>query len=398
MENTKYYLFAYWHDSKWKGFVGASVKIQDLAHNLAKMGNDVVLFIPKNNFKKEDFVHKIIEIPFINYPFLRLFSFNLFLLIFLTIQLFKKTPSVVYVRRMNSLIPALYAKICRAIFFYEINDDPYSQHYKKKSNIVSFLRAKISIKQDEINLKLCDSAFVITKEIIEKIHSKNPNLKKNKLDVMPSGANIDLLKPLDKIRCREILKLKKDKKIVCFAGTLLEHQGLEILIESAPQILKNIPDTIFLIIGEGPQKQNWIDLVKKQNLDQNFFFSGQILYKDIPGWINAADLCIAPFMNYAGLRSPVKIFDYLACGKAVVASKIKGTTDLFEKSGAVLLVEAENPKILAKKIIELLNDEKKAKQMGADGRRFVLMNFDRMKIAKKISERAKKYLKNKNQL
>jgi len=384
-----YHIFAYWHDPRWNGFVGASVKIKDLAHNLATMGNDVVIFLPKNNFRKEKFVHEIIEIPFINLPFLRLVTFNIFLFLFLIIQLFKKSPSVVYVRRMNSVIPALYAKLRRAVLIYEVNDDPYGNNIGISLNYVPFLRSIISSKQDQINLRLCDKAFVITHEILEKVYKYNPYLKKDKLKILPSGANTDLLKPLDKVQCRTHLKFNKGKKIVGFAGTLLGHQGIEILIQAAPQIIKKIPETIFLIIGEGPKKLDWIDLVKRQGLSQHFIFAGQISYENIPIWLGATDICVAPFMNSAGFRSPVKIFDYMACGKAVVASKIKGTTDIFSNSSAILLVEPEEPEILANAILKILNDDEKSKEMGHKGRKLISEKYDRKIIAEKISTTAR---------
>ena len=67
----------------------------------------------------------------------------------------------------------------------------------------------------------------------------------------------------------------------------------------------------------------------------------------------------------------------MACGKAVVASKLKGTTELFENSGAIFLVEPEKPDLLAKAIIELLYDTERTRLMGACGRQFVLNSFDR---------------------
>jgi glycosyltransferase involved in cell wall biosynthesis len=93
-------------------------------------------------------------------------------------------------------------------------------------------------------------------------------------------------------------------------------------------------------------------------------------------------------MNSAGYRSPVKIFDYMACGKAVVASKLEGTTDVFENSNAIALVEAENSNRLAEKIIELLSNDTKAQEMGHKGQRFVQNNFDRKSFAKRVHEEA----------
>ena len=77
------HIFAYWHDPRWKQFVGATVKIADLAINFADANHKVILFLPKYNFNYLNKSITIIEIPFINLPILRLISFNFNLLIVL---------------------------------------------------------------------------------------------------------------------------------------------------------------------------------------------------------------------------------------------------------------------------------------------------------------------------
>jgi glycosyltransferase involved in cell wall biosynthesis len=388
MKRQTFLLFAYWHDCRWRGFVGASVKINDLAHNLASIGHNVVLFLPKNNFEKKQFTHKIVEIPFINLPFVRSISFNISLVVYLLVNLRFQNSAIVYVRRMNSIIPGLYAKMTKSVFIYEINDDPYHKVRKESSDPLSILRSIISIKQDELNLKLCDRALIITEGLLKKIIQYNPHLKAKKLQVMPSGANLELFKPLEKHQSRKKLK-SKHSKIIGFAGTLLNHQGIDTLIKAAPSIIKKNPSVIFLILGEGPKKNEWIDLVTKQKLTKNFFFTGQIPYNEMPLWLGATDICVAPFHNNAGIRSPVKIFDYMACGKAVVASEIKGTTDIFSNRGAILLVEAEKPKALASAILDILNNDEKCQEMGRNGRKLITEKYDRRLIAEKISTVAK---------
>jgi glycosyltransferase involved in cell wall biosynthesis len=86
----------------------------------------------------------------------------------------------------------------------------------------------------------------------------------------------------------------------------------------------------------------------------------------------------------AGLRSPVKIFDYMACGKPVVASKIPGTTDIFDRSGAVWLIDPENKDALAAASVDILADDEKANEMGMKGRRLVETHYDRKVLTNKI--------------
>jgi glycosyltransferase involved in cell wall biosynthesis len=393
---TKYstfYLFAYWHDSRWKKFVGATVKIWDLAQNLSKQGHNVTLFLPRYHFDIDESSVKVVEIPFLDLPFLRLISFNFFLFFFLLLSLFRIRPDIVYVRRMGSIIPGIYASLVKAIFFYEVNDDPYKKAYHEGSLTAFRLQSYISEKQDEINLKLCRRAFVITKEISEKIQRLNSGLEADKLIIMPSGTNIDLFKPMNRRECRVHLSIQPNKKYIGFAGTLLKHQGIEVLINASHTILKNESSSTFLVVGEGPMKEIWMKEVERQDLKDCFIFAGQVDYEDMPYWIGAMDICVAPFLRTAGLRSPVKIFDYLACGRPVVASNIEGTTDIFAGTGAITLVEPENPQILAGAIIDLLGNKEKAKRMGQKGRSLVVKNYDRQSIAKTVSGEAYSLIK-----
>ena len=384
----RFFIFAYWHDPRWKRFVGATVKIWDLAHNLAKLGHQVCLFLPKYGFDTSESRIKIVEIRFIDLPFLRLLSYNLFLAFYLIAFCLRLRPDVVYVRRMGSIIPGIYAKLVNALFFYEVNDDPYSKTLQEGSLVTFRVRTAISEFQDNINLKLCKRAFVITHEILRKIKAKNPHLEAQRFIELPSGANTDLFRPISVRECRARLNMDLEKKYIGFAGTLFKRQGIDVLIDAAPTILAHEPLSGFLVVGEGPMKEQWMNKAKTEGLGESFVFVGQVDYEDMPIWIGAMDVCVAPFHNDAGLRSPVKIFDYMACGKPVVASRIEGTTAVFHQSEAIKLVAPEDAEMLSEAITELLANQKEADKMGKKGRAFVLDKYDRKSIAKRIADEA----------
>ena len=121
-------------------------------------------------------------------------------------------------------------------------------------------------------------------------------------------------------------------------------------------------------------------------LPKAFLFTGEIEYNETPVWINAMDICTAPYMRTAGFRSPVKIFDYLACARPVIASRIPGTTDIFEGSGAVRLVEPEDKDELAAAIKDILSNEETAREMGLKGRALVEGQYDRKLVAQKLND------------
>jgi len=385
-EKLNILIFSYWHDKGWKGFVGATVKIWDLAHNMAWRSHDVALFLPRYEFPIDNLPFRLVRIPLVDFPLLRSLSFSFFLTIFLVRDYLGYRPDVVYIRRGISIVPAIFAKLKKSVLIYEVNDDPYAESVAQSIGILSRLDRWLAVKTDEIALSWCDAAFVITSQIADKIIRQLPQINPSKIHIVSSGANTDLYRPMDRSHCRSMLHLDPSRKYIGFMGTLLEHQGVDIMIDAAPFVIKSFPDAIFIIIGEGPMKEPWIHRVNEMSLQEHFLFTGQIGYEQTPLWINAMDVCAAPFSSRAGLRSPVKIFDYMACGRPVVASRIIGTTDIFEESGAVRLVEPENKDAIAAAIVDILANVERAHEMGLKGRLLVETQYDRKLLAQKLEE------------
>jgi alpha-maltose-1-phosphate synthase len=377
-------LFAYWHDPNWKNFIGPSVKIWDLARNLHDQGHRVVLYLPKYGFRDIGSAFSIVEIPVVDLPWFRALSFNLFLIFELVFHRRIFRPDIVYLRRTRSLVPMGFARLTKALFFFEVNDDPYwAQGCKldKKTSVID----KLSVWVDEINLHFSHRIFVISKAVIQKIRQRNSYFLNSKLELMPSGANTDLFRPMNRCQAVKFVKLNPAHKYVGFVGTLLEHQGVDTLIGAAPSIVKNKPNCRFIIIGEGPMKRKWQEMVQKVCLENLFIFTGQIDYTDLPRWINAMEICLAPYRKTAGYRSPVKIFDYLSCARPVIASRIEGTTDVFAGLASVFLIPPEDEDALSETIAWLLDHPEKMAAKGRQGRQWVQLNHDRADLARRVA-------------
>ncbi|MFC1826159.1 glycosyltransferase, partial [Thermodesulfobacteriota bacterium] len=173
-------------------------------------------------------------------------------------------------------------------------------------------------------------------------------------------------------------------KYIGFAGTFFEHQGIDTLIDAAPQIVKQFPDTYFVLVGDGPMKEAWKNKIAEMGLSSYFIFTGQVEYQDVPLYLGVMDICVAPLIQQAGSRSPVKVFDYLSCGRPVVMSDVANTGELFKSSGAVVLIQPEDRVSLSENIIQLLENEAICEKMGKKGREFVLSKYDRKKLAKTV--------------
>ena len=78
----------------------------------------------------------------------------------------------------------------------------------------------------------------------------------------------------------------------------------------------------------------------------------------------------------------------MACGKPVVASRIQGTTDVFDQSEAIKLVAPGDAEMLSNVIIDLLANQDEAERMGGKGHAFILEKYDRRIIAKRTADEA----------
>lgn len=202
----------------------------------------------------------------------------------------------------------------------------------------------------------------------------NYDLPSDKISVVENGANIDLFRPMDKENALKKLDLDPEFKYICFVGHLAPWQGVEYLIKSSPFILSQCPNTKFIIVGDGPKLDELKKLVDTLNIFSNYIFTGYVDYEKVPVYINASSICVAPFViernDKIGL-SALKIYEYLACGKPVVASKIKGIEELLSTSNGGISVTPENVSDLGKTIVRLLQDDSTCEKMGAEGCKFI---------------------------
>ena len=383
-----FFVFAYWHDARFKSKEGGPIKVYELTHNLTKNGHQVILFIPKIGYPEKQTSAHVCPVPFLDLPVLRFISFQAIAFLWaLQFALCKTYPDIIYIRIMWSFIPMILGRLLSVTIFLEINDSPHRAYNSIKN---PFKKAVVHL-IDKISLNLSDHIFPVTKKIAENIH----NLEKipwKKLTILPSGTNTCLFQPLDRHQCCMKLGFDELSTYVGFIGTFLRHQGVDTLIEAAPAIIQKYPKVRFLILGDGPMSVEWREKIDIKDLSAYFLFPGNVPYEEVPHYCGVMNICVAPFKKEAVERSPVKIFDYLACGKTVVATDVGETSRFFADSGAVVIVSPEDPAALAYGINRLLENENLCRDMGKKGRAFVASGYSRIQIAKIVETTALKLL------
>jgi glycosyltransferase involved in cell wall biosynthesis len=226
----------------------------------------------------------------------------------------------------------------------------------------------------------------VTPGIKEHIHTLY-DVPKERIAVVPNGANTELFKPMDRGHCIKELNLKEDKQYICFTGNLAPWQGLIHMVDAMPRILKVRENTVFLIVGGGKEKEALEKRTRELKMEDNILFTGWVDYEKVPVYINAGDVCVAPLAEgrEKSGSSAIKIYEYLACGKPVVASDVP-YLDFLEKEECGILVPRNDKTALARMILTLLSKPERAKSMGKSGRELVLDRYSWNTTAKRINE------------
>jgi glycosyltransferase involved in cell wall biosynthesis len=207
----------------------------------------------------------------------------------------------------------------------------------------------------------------------------------DRIRVIPSGTDPSHFAPADPREAKTRLGLDPEHPIVGFVGLFYRHQGVHTLIEAASRIQEEAPTTRFLLVGDGVMRPHWEALAKRLNVAQAVQFTGQIPYQQIPLYLQATDVLVAPFTRDRGEVSPFKVLDALACCCPVIASALPSMKCLAEGFGeAVTLMPPDDAEALATTTATLLRDPQLRLKLGMRGREGILRHYAWKAIAEDV--------------
>lgn len=226
-------------------------------------------------------------------------------------------------------------------------------------------------------IKESDLVLAINKRLAQFAIDLGSNPRKTKV----LGAGIDLSKfdlSLDGREIRKKYGIKDNELLLFFMGYLYEFSGLK---ELAEELCKKDVNMKLMIVGDG---DIYDDLLKIANKCNKIILTGRKKYDEIPKFLAAADICVLPAHKHKIMQDivPIKIYEYMAMAKPVIATKLPGIVMEFNKGNGVFYVNKPEETIdLARKI----DIEKE----GIKARRYV-----EKRDWEKITDKFEKILKN----
>jgi glycosyltransferase involved in cell wall biosynthesis len=203
-----------------------------------------------------------------------------------------------------------------------------------------------------------------------------------KIRIVHNGVDTQRFKPSK--GCEAIKRqIGLDSKLcVLFVGRLIPRKGLTFLVEAAKRVVKEYPQTVFLIVGDGPLKQHLLVHLEKLNLSSNFVFLGDVRESVLPALYNCADIFVLPSIQEG---QGIALLEAQAAAKPVVAFDVGGVQEAVLNKETGLLMKPDSNK-LADAIMKLLASWSLREKMGSKGRKFIVDNFSWDICAQKLCQ------------
>lgn len=265
-------------------------------------------------------------------------------------------PHLVYCDAVaGSLAPWLVAKQMRLPLVVEVNG-PIAGDIELYRSIGAWHVALASL-TERILIQNCDA--VIAAKGWAELVAERYAIAPERVVVIPLAVNKRLFGPLDKRAARKTLGLSQEQRVVIFVGNVGPWQGLETLVEAAPHVLQLMPDTQFLIVGDGVQRIPLMAMVRQAGLFHAFRFEGEVPYEQVPLYIAASDVGLSIFPPGRGRRhgvSAMKTLSYIACNRPVVVSDMDELAPQIVEYHAGVEIPAGSSSALAEALIRILAD------------------------------------------
>jgi len=252
----------------------------------------------------------------------------------------------------------------------EYEQERESMYQSFRGRIANYFMHRLA-KLEEETAKNATLIVTISQYSLEKI-KEFYTVDDAKVRIVPNGVDPEKFKSFeDQAAVRRQFGLGNEP-CVLFVGSLIPRKGLPFLVEAAKKIVKEYGETKFIIVGEGPLRNQLQRKIEAANLSVNFRFLGNIKGDKLPAIYNCADVFVLPSIQEG---QGIVLLEAQASAKPLVAFDIGGVNETVRNGETGLLVERGSTDRLADAIVKLLSDKALREKMGANGRKFVAENF-----------------------
>ncbi len=206
------------------------------------------------------------------------------------------------------------------------------------------LRYRLSRMLETYVLKQANAVTVICEGLKNEIVSRG--IGNDKITIIPNAVNFEKFS-IEDIDSRNLYEryMLEGKVVLGFIGSFYAYEGLDILVETMPDIIEKNRNIRLLLVGGGPEDSNLKKRVSDLNLEKYVIFTGRVPHDDVMKYYAVIDIFVYPrkSMRLTELVTPLKPLEAMASGRLVAASDIGGHRELIRhnKNGYLFAPESE---------------------------------------------------------
>ena len=236
---------------------------------------------------------------------------------------------------LNASVGLDQAKKHRIPFVYYLIDHLHTLLPKRSMRVVA--------KQvEKLNIRNADSVFVINKGLRDYVIQMGGN--PHNISVITAGVDLQRFHPsVDGLAIRHANGITEEDTLLFFMGHLYTFSGLKEVVESL-----RAPGTSrmkLMVVGDGGIYQKLLEMSAESDLYDKMIMVGKVPFNDVPRYLAAADICLLPAYRNATMENivPIKMYEYLAMGKPIIATRLPGIIKEFGyESGVSYIGRAED--------------------------------------------------------
>ncbi len=167
------------------------------------------------------------------------------------------------------------------------------------------------------------------------------------------------------------------KRVILSVARIVHGKGFEELTEMMPDILKKIPNLVWIIVGDGANKKKVMDMVRERDLQNVVRFTGKLPHHTVHKFYYLSDLFVLLTHPYQGFEEGLGLvyLESAATGTPVVAGRSGGVDEAVLDGVTGLVVDVDSDRTIGDTIVNLLQDTDRMRTMGEAGRQRIIQDF-----------------------
>jgi PEP-CTERM/exosortase A-associated glycosyltransferase len=221
-------------------------------------------------------------------------------------------------------------------------------------------------------LRQADAVTTICEGLKQDILARG--IPERKVTVIPNAVDIEEFAPAAPPDPALRTRLGLDGATVLgFFGSFYHYEGLHVLLDALPELLRAEPSLRVLLAGGGPEEENLAAQARRLGLEDSVRFLGRIKHAEMQRYYSLADILVYPRISIrlTELVTPLKPLEAMAQGKIVLASDVGGHRELIRSGSTGYLFPADGPGGVVAGVLDALNRRGEWPEMRAAARRFV---------------------------